>query len=97
MWREWIPVRRTIHSSVTPIRGAISAFPTTVRGRLTATASIEAPRRVGGWTGSCERGPVLGVVTVTELKLAQAWGDANVGGPQTRQTGGYAHTRVTRG
>jgi hypothetical protein len=97
MWREWMPVRRTIHSSVTPIRGAISAFPTTVRGRLTATASIEAPRRLGGWAGSCERGSVLGVVTVTGVKLAQAWGDANDAAPQTRQTGGYARTRVTRG
>jgi hypothetical protein len=52
MWREWIPVRRTIQSSVTPIRGAISVFPTTVRGRLTATESIEAPTRLAGWTGS---------------------------------------------
>ena len=98
MRREWMPVRRTIHSSVDARSAApISAFPTTVRGRLTATASIEAPRRLGGSTGSCERGSVLGVVTVTGVKLAQAWRDANDAASQTRQTGGYARTRVTRG
>jgi hypothetical protein len=29
------------------------------------TDAIAAPTRPGGWTGSCERGSVVGVVTVT--------------------------------
>ena len=42
--RVRIPVRRTIHSSVTPIRGAICAFGTTVSGTLMPTEAIAAPR-----------------------------------------------------
>ena len=41
--RARIPVRRTIHSSLTPIRAAISALGTTLRGRLAPTDAIAAP------------------------------------------------------
>jgi hypothetical protein len=58
-------VRRTIHSSVTPILGAISAFCTMVWGRLTPTDPIAAPALSGSRRGSRERGTVVGVMTVT--------------------------------
>ena len=51
-WRERMPVRRTIHSSVTPIRGAMSAFGTTVSGRLMPTDAIAAPADPTGRIGA---------------------------------------------
>ena len=63
-WRERMPVRRTIHSSVTPMRGAMSAFGTTVCGRLTPTDAIAAPDDPTGKIGASSS-LVSGRVTLT--------------------------------
>jgi len=47
MCRERMPVRRTIQSSLTPRRALISAFSTTLSGRLTPTEATAAPSSVG--------------------------------------------------
>jgi hypothetical protein len=46
MRRELIPVRLTIHSSLTPSRAAIGPFPTALSGKLVPTDATAAPRAV---------------------------------------------------
>ena len=82
--RVRMPVRRTIQSSVTPIRGAISALGTTVSGRLTPTDAIAAPRGRTAATGSLRSG----MVRLMPDTLSKDVAVANGHGAQTRHAGG---------
>ncbi len=87
-------MRRTIHSSLTPIRAATSAFVTTVRGRLAPTDAIAAPYGRAWTTVSAVAKSVsmAGIVVLMVNTFVVAAGDANGPVAQTRHAGGSTGT-----